>query len=104
MRRVYSSIGYRSGTLLVSPGVDHPEVLSWWTFYQDEFGNWCETPRQFRVKFNDGVAEVADNLGRYLLKNGPRKAFSFLGLAAESARGNSSYSKESVSAAIEAGK
>ena len=57
---------YRPGsrvkhTLMVAPGVAHPI---------SEFVEGKERkPKQFNVVFVEGVAEVSENLGRYLLNN-----------------------------------
>ncbi|MCP3017540.1 hypothetical protein [Cupriavidus basilensis] len=59
---------YRPGsrgkhTLMVAPGVSHP--IS--DFVEGKGKD--RKPKQFNVVFVEGVAEVSENLGRYLLNN-----------------------------------
>jgi len=44
----------------ITPGKEHPETKEFF----DEQGN----PLQIPVQFNYGMAEVPDNIGRYLIK------------------------------------
>lgn len=56
--KVYHPGARGKSTTFVQPGVHHP-VSDW----MDEAGN----PRMFAVEFIEGVAEVPDNLGKYLI-------------------------------------
>lgn len=48
--------------IFVTPAVDHPEVAAW----RELDGR----PRQFEVLFQNGLAIVDDNLGKYLVEKG----------------------------------
>ena len=68
--KVYNHGGGGNGTIIVAPGKDHPETSDWIKVGSDPSGKETRTPIQFSVKFERGVADVADNLGRYLILKG----------------------------------
>ncbi len=59
--KVYHPGARGKSTTFVQPGVHHP-VSDW----MDEAGK----PRMFAVAFIEGVAEVSDNLGKYMIDQG----------------------------------
>ncbi len=70
MTKVYLGAMYGRGSLLVSPGKDEMDVDD---FFELETDANRVTTRKFRlieVKFKDGVAEVSEALGAWLLAQG----------------------------------
>jgi len=68
--RVYSSAMYGSGTLCVTPGKKHRDVEEFFEVTEaDANGVVSREFRSFAVKFVDGVAEVSDAMGAYLLEH-----------------------------------
>jgi hypothetical protein len=65
--KVYSTTGYGFGTIFATPGAHHPENGAWVKQSQGEGGRTIREPIQFTVKFENGVAEVDDQLGQYLI-------------------------------------
>ena len=65
--KIYSGSMYGRGTIFVTPGVDHPENSDWVKVTRNEDGKELREPIQFAVKFNHGMAEVDDGLGRYMI-------------------------------------
>lgn len=65
--KIYSSSMYGRGTIFVSPGADHPESSDWIQVRSDSEGRLVREPIQFAVKFEEGVAEVSEELGRYMI-------------------------------------
>ena len=59
--KVYNHYSYGNGTVFVSPGAHHPETADW-------VDPKTKVPIMFTVKFKNGIAEVDDNMGRYLVK------------------------------------
>ncbi len=57
---------FGQGTIILSPGVQEPAVES---FFKTTFvdGQCIREPLQFAVKFENGAAEVGDELGRHLI-------------------------------------
>ncbi len=53
--------------LFVQPGVDHPESSEWMEA-ADHDGK--RKPKLFDVIFENGIATVDDNLGKYLITKG----------------------------------
>lgn len=53
--------------LFVQPGVDYPETSEWME-PTDPKGN--VKPKLLEIQFENGVANVSDNLGRYLIEKG----------------------------------
>ena len=54
-------------TIFVSPGADHPETSDWVKLTKDDSGNEYREPLQFTVRFKDGMADVPQALGMYLI-------------------------------------
>jgi hypothetical protein len=65
--RVYNYGSHGNGTIFVAPGKDQPETSDWIKVGRDASGRDTREPVQFTVKFQRGVAEVPDNIGRYLI-------------------------------------
>lgn len=68
--RIYNSGSYGRGIVFVTPGRDHPETSDWMKTNTDSEGKSFNEPIMFTVKFENGVAEVPDNLGRYMIDKG----------------------------------
>ena len=65
--KVYNNGSHGRGTIFVAPGKDHPENSDWIKVSRNPEGREVREPVQFAVKFENGVAEVPDGLGRYLI-------------------------------------
>jgi metallophosphoesterase superfamily enzyme len=65
--KIYSNSMYGRGTLFVTPGHEHPETTDWMRPASDGEGRVVNVPVQFTVKFDNGVAEVDDQLGEYMI-------------------------------------
>ena len=59
--KIYHPMGSNM-MVMVTPGAFHPDVSDW----KDELGN----ALRFDVKFRDGVAEVDDKLGKWMIEHG----------------------------------
>ena len=68
MKKVYSASSYGGAKIFVRPGVDEPDDDRWHDMVTDEHGQHRQ-PRQYLVTFSGGVAEVEDELARYLIEN-----------------------------------
>ena len=69
--KVYYAGTSKNHKIMVQPGIDHPEISDW--FYPDG------KSKMLTVQFIDGVAEVEDNLGQYLIdKKLAQKSFLIL--------------------------
>lgn len=69
--RIYSRTGNGNGTVLVQPGVEHPEVAEFMTAASREAPPWiCGGPAVVRVQFTNGAAEVSRELGRFMIRRG----------------------------------
>src|ERR1700728_3670773 len=66
--KVFTASMYGRGTIFLSPGREHPDVPGWTQTSHDDDGRTFREPIQFAVKFEGGMAEVDDTLGRYLIK------------------------------------
>jgi hypothetical protein len=66
--KVYNHGSHGRGILFVAPGKDHPETSDLFKVGSDPQGRKTREPIQFVVKFENGVAEVPDGLGRYLIE------------------------------------
>lgn len=67
MRKVYSASGYGAIKIFVRPGVDEPDDDRWHDTVTDEHGQ-HRLARQYMVAFSEGVAQVEDELARYLIE------------------------------------
>lgn len=65
--KIYSNSMYGRGTVFVSPGRDHPETSEWIRSSSDGEGRPVQEPVQFTVTFKAGMAEVPENLGKYMI-------------------------------------
>jgi hypothetical protein len=67
--RVYAT-GQRNHTVYARPAVDaNGKVLDGVSHWKDPAG----APTQFAVRFIEGIADVPDELGNWLIKNGLAK-------------------------------
>lgn len=60
--KIYNHHSYGEGTIFITPGAHHPETSDW-------VDQHTKMPIMFAVKFNKGMAEVSDPIGKYLLAN-----------------------------------
>ena len=67
MKKVYSASGYGALKVFVRPGADEPNDDRWHDIVTDEYGE-HRVARQYMVAFHEGVAEVEDELARYLIE------------------------------------
>jgi hypothetical protein len=67
--RVYHPGAKGRQSIFVRPGIEYPN-----SDFVDANGN----AKQFQVWFVDGVAEVADNLGQYMIEHDLASRWSFL--------------------------
>jgi hypothetical protein len=65
--KVYSGTGYGNGTMFVTPGTHYPENSDWVMVTQGDDGKTVRRPIQFSVPFRNGVAEVPESLGKYMI-------------------------------------
>lgn len=65
--KIYNNGSYGRATIFVTPGRDHPENSDWIKVGRDGEGREIREPLQITVKFENGVADVPDGLGRYLV-------------------------------------
>jgi hypothetical protein len=70
MVKVYNAGSYGRLNLMVRPAMDEPKEERWFKLETDERGELRRIARQLVVSFEDGAAEVEDELGRYLLERG----------------------------------
>lgn len=68
--KVFNHGGNGRGTIIVAPGKDHPETSDWIKVGRDALGRETREPVQIAVKFENGCADVPDNLGRYIIDQG----------------------------------
>lgn len=61
---------YGCGTIFVTPGHDFPATAAFFTTSRAEGGQIFREPIMFAVRFQNGEAEVGDELGAYLVKKG----------------------------------
>ena len=66
--KLYSASSYGRLNLMVRPGVLEPDNDGWFEMVPGEYGELRRRARTILVKFQDGAAEVDDELGRYLLE------------------------------------
>jgi hypothetical protein len=68
--KVHNAGSYGAANLMVRPGMDEPDDERWFKLETDEHGEPRRFARKILVRFEDGAAEVDDELGRYLLEKG----------------------------------
>ena len=68
--KIYSNSMFGRGTMFVTPGKDHPETSNWMQQSVDGENRPVSIPTQYAVKFNNGEAEVDDQLGKYMIAKG----------------------------------
>jgi hypothetical protein len=68
--KVYNHSMHGRGTIFVTPGREHEENSDWIKVSRDPDGREIREPIMFTVRFADGVAEVPDSLGAYMIKKG----------------------------------
>lgn len=65
--KIYSGTGYGNGIIFVTPGAHYPTNSDWISVLQDDQGRTIRKAIQLTVQFKNGVAEVEDSLGEYMI-------------------------------------
>lgn len=93
--KIYSNSMYGRGTVFVTPGHEHPETSDWMRASVDGGGRAVNQPLQFAVKFENGEAEVDDQLGAYMIakRMAKRQPQRIIVPAAELVQGLPQYAK-----------
>lgn len=66
--KVHNASSYGRLNLMIRPGVDEPTNDLWFEMIPGEYGELRRSARSFLIQFQDGAAEVDNELGRYLLE------------------------------------